>query len=64
MKAYLIFINWVLSFCSLSVDTEGTAMWIVMAFVGWFVVSSVALLAAQKRGVFKSFEEKFKMEEL
>lgn len=59
MKANLIIINWVLSFCLLSVNTESTALWIVMAFVGWFLISSVVLIVAHKRGMFKKFEEKF-----
>jgi hypothetical protein len=42
MKAIII-INWLLSFGSLSIDTELSPLWAVFACVAWFGVSSYLL---------------------
>jgi hypothetical protein len=50
MKAYLISINWALSFCGLCVDTENSPLWAVLLMVAWFAGSCLLLKYADKRG--------------
>lgn len=64
MKAYILMINWVLSLCALSVDTDTAPLKAVLAIVAWFTVSTILLIRAGKKGVFKNIEKRFKMEEL
>jgi len=55
MKAILISINWTLSLCGLSIDTERSPMWACVLMVAWFCASCALLIRAQKKGVFDEF---------
>lgn len=63
MKTKLILINWILSFMGLSIDTENSSLIAVMIVFLWFMVSTLLLVRAQKRGDLKRFE-KTKQEKL
>jgi hypothetical protein len=39
MKSLIIIINWLLSLCSLCIDTERSPMWAVLLCLVWFIVS-------------------------
>jgi hypothetical protein len=45
----IIFINWLLSFCSLCIDTERSPLWASAACVAWFALSSYLLRFAEPR---------------
>lgn len=64
MKAYIILINWCLSFMALSIDTERSSFVAVMAVFAWFVLSTLVLVRAHKRGTFRKIEKRFKIDEL
>ena len=64
MKAYLIVINWCLSLCGLSIDTERSPLWAVMVMVAWFVAASLLLKYADKKGWLNDFNKRFKLDEL
>lgn len=57
MKTKLILINWILSFMGLSIDTENSSLIAVMIVFSWFMVSTLLLVRAQKRGDLKRFEK-------
>ena len=57
MKTKLILINWILSFIGLSIDTENSSLVAVMIVFLWFMVSTILLVRAQKRGDLKRFEK-------
>jgi hypothetical protein len=44
----IIFINWVLSICGLSIDTEQSSFWAVLLMFVWFAVSCKLLKYADK----------------
>lgn len=50
MKAYLILINWTLSFAGLTMGTDSNPLWAVAAGVAWFIVSSILLMRADRKG--------------
>ena len=56
MKAYVILINWMLSFFMLSIDTEKSAIWMVALVVVYFVFSSLVLVWADSKGMFRRFK--------
>lgn len=64
MKGWIVAINWVLSFIGLSVDTERTPLWVVMALFGWFLASTLLLKFADWQGWMKGVVKRFKMDEL
>lgn len=64
MKAYIILINWCLSFMALSIDTERGSFAAVMVVLAWFALSTLALIRAHKRGTFNKIEKRFKIDEL
>jgi hypothetical protein len=63
MKAYLILINWILSFCGLCIDAENSPLWAVLIMAAWFVASCFLLRWADKRGWMKNIVERFKLDE-
>lgn len=64
MKAYAILINWCLAFMALSIDTEQSSFVAVMIVLAWFVISTLLLTRAHKRGLFRKIEKRFKIDEL
>ena len=52
MKAYILMINWVLSLCALSVDTDTASLKAVLAIVAWFCISTLFVVRASEKGVF------------
>lgn len=64
MKAYIILINWCLSFMALSIDTEHSSFVAVMIVFAWFALSTVVLIRAHKRGTLRKIEKRFKIDEL
>lgn len=64
MKAKIILINWLLSFMSLSIDTEKSSFIAVMIVFAWFAISSIIFIRAQRRGAFRELEKRFKIDEL
>lgn len=64
MKAKLIFINWMLSFFSLCIDTERSSFIAVVIVIVWFTISSLLFIRAQRRGDFREIEKRFKIDEL
>lgn len=63
MKAYLILINWTLSFMGLTMGTDSNPLWAVAAGVGWFAISSIILLRADRKGTMDKLNKHFNMEE-
>lgn len=63
MKAYVVLINWALSFAALSVDTEKSSLAAVVVVLAWFAISSVLLVRAQRRGVLNNIEKRFKTDD-
>jgi hypothetical protein len=52
MKAkHFILTNWMLSLVGLSVDTEATPLWGVMLMFAWFIISSILLIHADRKGL-------------
>ena len=64
MKAYIILINWCLSFMALSIDTERSSFVAVVIVLAWFAISTLFLIRAHKRGAFRKIEKRFKIDEL
>jgi len=50
MKAKIIIINWCLSLCGLSIDTEYSPFWAVFLIVVWFVAATLLLKHADRKG--------------
>jgi hypothetical protein len=48
MKTILT-INWLLSMCSLCIDTERSPFWAVLACAAWFCVSAVLLRLSERK---------------
>ena len=44
----IIFLNWVLSICGLSIDTDKTPLWGIALMFAWFAVSCALLKCAQR----------------
>lgn len=59
MKLYVILINWLVSLFSLCIDTETAPLWVVVAVVAWFGISTRWLV-----GVEKELIKRFELEEL
>jgi len=57
MKSKLILINWMLSFIGLSIDTEKSSLVAVMIMFLWFIISSLILISAEKRGIFNQVKK-------
>ena len=64
MRGNIIGINWALSFIGLSVDTDQSASVAVGLMFGWFALSSLLLLYADRRGWMDRVVKRFKMDEL
>ena len=64
MKAKLILINWCLSFCGLCIDTEAAPLWAALIAVGWFILSSLLLKYAGKKGWLKEIVKRYQLDEL
>jgi hypothetical protein len=64
MKAKLILFNWCLSFLGLSIDTERSPLWAVLIMVGYFVLSTLLLKYADKKGWMNEIVERYKLNEL
>ena len=64
MRAYIILINWCLSFMALSIDTEKSHFVAVMIVFTWFTISTMVLIRAHKRGTLRKIEKRFKIDEL
>ena len=52
MKAILLTINWVLSLCALSINTDTAPLAAVFGVVAWFCISTLFVVRASKKGVF------------
>ena len=52
MKAILLTINWVLSLCALSINTDTAPLMAVLAIVAWFCISTLFVVRASEKGVF------------
>ncbi|MDR0864997.1 MAG: hypothetical protein LBO74_08705 [Candidatus Symbiothrix sp.] len=63
MRAYLILINWALSFMGLCIDTEQSPIWAVLLMVAWFFGSTILLIYADKRGWMDDIVKRFKLDE-
>lgn len=50
MKARLIYINWCLGFFGLFIDTEFSPLWAVAVGFVWFIIASILLIYADKKG--------------
>lgn len=50
MKAILVLINFLLSFAALSIDTERSPIWAVLLVVAWFVISTLLIRYAFRKG--------------
>lgn len=59
MRSKVILINWVLSFMSLSIDTEKSSLVAALIILSWFLVSTLLLIRANERGVFRKIEKHF-----
>lgn len=56
MKAKIILINWSLSFFGLGMEgVDGGMLWSLVGF-SWFMLSTLVLIRADKRGLFKSIK--------
>lgn len=64
MKGKIIFINWCLGFLGLFIDTERSPLWAVAIGLVWFVLSTVLLIYADRKGWMKEFNKQFKIDEL
>ena len=52
MKDWIIIINWSLSFFGLGMESvNGGMLWSIIGFT-WFMISTLIVLKAQKRGLF------------
>lgn len=63
MKAYLILINWTLSFMGLTINTEQSPLWAVLIGIAWFIASSILLIRADRKGTMDKLNKHFNMEE-
>lgn len=62
MKAYIIIINWTLSFFGLGMEsTDGTVWGTLIGFV-WFAMSTLILIRADKKGDLKKINKLFKVD--
>ncbi len=57
MKSKLILINWIFSFMGLSIDTEKSSFIAIMIMFLWFMISSLILIRAEKRGEFNHLKK-------
>lgn len=64
MKAKLIIINQCLSFCGLCIDMEHSPLWAVAVAVGWFCLSTLILIYADKKGWMNKIVKRYKLDEL
>lgn len=64
MKAKIILANFILSWFSLSTDTDHTPFLICMLAVAWFLISGVLFLMAANRGCYRKTEKRYKIDEL
>lgn len=64
MRAYIILVNWTLSFMGLCIDTDYSPLWAVLVAFIWFIVSSLLLIFANKRGWMDKIVKRFKIDEL
>jgi hypothetical protein len=64
MKAKLILINWCLSVMGLCIDTEHSPLWAVLVVVAWFLLSSLLLKYADKKGWMNEIVKRYKLDEL
>ena len=56
MKGKLVLINWLISFMSMTIDTEQVQMWVSLTTLGYFVASSLLLKVAESRGWLRKIE--------
>ena len=64
MKAYIILINWSLSFFGLGMENaDGGMLWTVIGFC-WFMISTLIVIIAQRKGVLNRIEKRFKIDQL
>lgn len=64
MRAYIIIINWCLSFFGLGMEsTDGGVLPTLVGFA-WFALSTLILIRAEKKGRFKEINKRFKIDEL
>lgn len=64
MKAKLIFINWCLGFFGLFIDTEHSPLWAVAVGFLWFMIATILLIYADKKGWMDGFVKRYKMDEI
>jgi hypothetical protein len=64
MKAKLILINWCLSFTGLCIDAEHSPLRAVLIAVTWFLLSSLLLRYAGKKGWMNEIVKHYKLDEL
>jgi len=64
MRATLILLNWMLSLCGLSIDTERSPFWAVALMVGWFAGATLLLKYADRKGWMNEFNKQFNLDEL
>lgn len=64
MNAKLILINWRLSFIGICIDMECSPLWAVLIAFGWFLLSSLLLKYAYKKGWMNQIVKRYKLDEL
>lgn len=60
MKAYIVIINWTLSFFGLGLESTDGTVWGSVIGVAWFALSTILLIRADKKGDLKKVERFFK----
>lgn len=64
MRAYIIVANWVLSFFGLGVEGANGSVWPTLVGFTWFILSTLILIRADKKGSLRKIEKRFKIDEL
>lgn len=64
MRAYIIVANWVLSFFGLGVEGTNGSIWPTLVGFTWFILSTLILIRADKKGSLRKIEKRFKIDEL
>lgn len=60
MKAYIVIINWTLSFFGLGLESTDGTVWGSVIGVAWFALSTILLIRVDKKGDLKKVERFFK----
>ena len=64
MRAWIIVINWCLSFFGLGLESTNGSVVPTIVGLAWFGLSTLIMVRADKKGQLKRIEKRFKIDEL